>query len=68
MKCAIPRAVWIRGEGPYALIAWCGVPTVTLHETRELAEFHEDQIDRYYCGHMCNGRHVIVRVRLDCNS
>lgn len=65
MKCAIPRAVWIVGEGPYALIAWCGVPTVTLHESLELAEWAEAMIDRYACGHMCNGRHVIVRVKLE---
>lgn len=65
MKCAIRRAAWVQGEGPYALIAWCGVPTVTLYESRELAEFFEEQIDRYACGHLCKGDHIIVRVKLD---
>lgn len=64
MKCAIRRAVWIWGEGEYALIAWCGVPTVMLHETREQAEWSEEQIDRYGCGHECDGRHIIVRAKI----
>lgn len=65
MKCAIPRAVWIRGEGSFALIAWCEVPTVTLHKTVELAESAKERIDCSACGHMCHGRHVIVRIELD---
>lgn len=65
MKCAIPRAVWISGEGPFALIAWCEVPTVSLHETIELAERAKERIDCSACGHICHGKHVIVRIQLD---
>ncbi|WP_280298760.1 hypothetical protein [Nocardia neocaledoniensis] len=65
MKCAIRRAAWVQGEGPYALIAWCGVPTVMLHPTLEAAEWSEEMIDRYACGSKCNGRHIIVRVKFD---
>lgn len=68
MKCAIPRAAWVWGDGEYALIAWCGVPTVMLHETLERAEWSEEQIDRYGCGSKCDGKHVIVRVELQGNS
>ncbi len=64
MKCAIPRAVWIQGEGEYALIAWCRVPSVMLYPTRGPAEAAKGQIDQSACGHGCTGKHEIVRVPL----
>jgi len=65
-ECAIRRTAWVQGSGPIALIAWCRVPTVTLHATVEAAEAAKSFIDQYKCGGMCTGRHEIVR--LDCPS
>jgi hypothetical protein len=64
MECAIPRAAWVKGEGSFALIAWCRVPTVWLFSTVEEAEAHQRGIDRSGCGGMCNREHEIVRVVL----
>lgn len=64
MRCAIRRAVWVDGEGPYALIAWCRVPSVTLWPEYVDAVESKRSIDRYACGGMCVGRHEIVRVDL----
>lgn len=64
MWCAIPNACWIVGDGPYALIAWCRVPSVTLWRTLAEAEASKTDIDRHSCGGMCNGRHEIVQVVL----
>ena len=36
--CMLPRAGWIAGDGPFAVIAWCGVTSVTLHPDVEAAE------------------------------
>lgn len=54
-KCMFRRAAWITGSGPYALLAWCDVLTVTLHATPEDAQPFLDQIDDTGCGHACTG-------------
>src|SRR5688572_7354114 len=65
-ECAIRRVEWVEGEGPIALIAWCRVPTVTLHETMESAESAKRSIDETACGGFCVRNHEIVR--LNCPS
>ena len=50
MRCALPHAEWIAGDGPYALIAWCGTPTVTLHQTEAAAQAAKDLLDDIGCG------------------
>lgn len=71
-KCVWRRAAWISGDGPYALVAYCGETTVTLWSSAEAARTgHEDGggwcmgkefIDRYKCGHACIRHHIIVRL------
>lgn len=56
------KAEWIAGEGPYALLAHCGVLTITLHGTREQAEEAKQFIDGFQCGHACTKDHEIVEI------
>jgi hypothetical protein len=65
LTCAFPRAAWVSGRGPFAVMAWCGPLTVTLWPTMADAKGAMTQIDTYACGHLCVGRHEIVRVALD---
>ena len=65
-QCAIRGTEWVEGEGPIAVIAWCRVPTVTLHETMESAESAKRSIDETGCGGSCIRNHEIVR--LNCPS
>lgn len=63
-KCAIPRAVWVQGDGPYALIAWCKVPSVTLWHTYEEALKSKRLIDNDACGSRCRNDHEIAYIDL----
>lgn len=53
-------AEWVKGSGPYCVVARCGVITVTRHETQEAAEAAKARIDNSKCGHACTGDHQIV--------
>lgn len=64
MRCAIPRAAWVHGEGEYASIAWCDEPTVLLFATLAEAEQARAWIDQYACGSRCVHRHDVVRVEV----
>ena len=64
MECAIPRAAWVRGDGAFAVIAWCRVPSVELHPDLESAEAAKASIDQSACGGKCVRNHEIVRVVL----
>jgi hypothetical protein len=64
MRCAIPRAAWVVGDGPYALIAWCRVPTVSLWHDKvdALEHLHHMSQPGGACGGRCNRRHEVVYV------
>ena len=64
LKCAIPRAAWVSGHGQFALIAWCRVPTITLHQQLDDAEESKATIDSTGCGGACKRRHEIIRIEL----
>jgi hypothetical protein len=74
MKCVMPRAFWVKGDGDYAVIAWCGEDrergrvvrkgTVYLYPTLEAAERSKAGIDRISCGGKCMHQHEIVRLEL----
>jgi hypothetical protein len=64
IKCAIPKLEWVDGEGPYACIAWCRVPTATLWATYSEALRAKRDIDYRACGGRCTRRHQIVRIVL----
>lgn len=69
-RCLWPRAIWIMGEGKYAVLAWCcgsygwmkgkKTLTVTLWETHEEAVKAMRQIDETGCGGKCSGDHEII--------
>lgn len=60
--CMLPTAAWIVGEGPFAVIAWCGTPTVSLHRDESDARQAFDFIDAHGCGGRCTRHHEIVRL------
>lgn len=64
-KCIWPRAAWVQGEGRFALLAYCRVLTVSLHETAEAAEDSKAFIDEFHCGGMCYGRHEVLELDLE---
>ena len=53
LRCAIPRAAWVHGEGEYATVAWCNQPTVLLCPTFEEAQAAKAGIDSTACGGRC---------------
>lgn len=65
-KCVWPRAEWVEGEGEYALVAYCGVTTVTLWPQAGFAEAsaRKRMIDSTGCGSDCSfgPQHKIVRL------
>lgn len=62
MDCAFPRAHWVIGSGSWAVLAWCGGLTVSLHPDRQRAFQAVFFIDGTGCGHACTRRHEVVRV------
>jgi hypothetical protein len=64
-KCIWRRAGWIAGEGPFAVLAWCRVLTVTLHATHDGALESKRIIDLSACGGRCTGRHEIIRLQVE---
>ena len=58
------RAHWVIGEGPYALLAWCGGLTVSLHDTEDSALSDKAMIDKTGCGGHCNNDHRVLRLEL----
>lgn len=61
IRCQVPSIEWISGTGNIALIAWCRVPTVTLHQSMESALKSKRLIDHTACGGLCHRSHQIVR-------
>ena len=59
-RCMFPKAAWVVGEGPYAVLAWCRVLTVSLHPDLDAARGSLDFIDSYHCGGRCSRRHEVV--------
>jgi hypothetical protein len=63
--CMFQRAAWITGDGPFAVIAWCGCTSVTLHPDAETAEHALEVVDGTGCGGRCVRHHDLVRLDLD---
>jgi len=60
--CMFPRAAWIAGDGPFAVVVWCGVTSVTLHPAVETAEHALETVGATGCGGRCVRRHELVRL------
>ena len=63
--CMFQRAAWIAGNGPFAVIAWCGVTSVTLHPDVGTAEHALEVVDGTGCGGRCVRHHDLVRLEFD---
>lgn len=61
-KCMFPRAVWIHGTGPIALVAWCRQPSITLWTDQAEAGKSKAFIDSTGCGGGCSKRHELIRL------
>ena len=61
-RCNWPRAAWITGEGPFAVVAYCRVTTITLHTTMDGACSALDLIDAGGCGGRCTRHHKLIRL------
>jgi hypothetical protein len=61
-RCVWPNAIWVHGEGRYALLAHCAVLTVSLHARLEDAEKWKTIIDTSLCGGRCYRDHEIVQL------
>ena len=59
-NCKYSGNVWVIGNGPVALLAWCDVLTISLHPDTETAQGAREWIDRIRCGHACVNHHEIV--------
>jgi hypothetical protein len=61
-----PDAYILRGNGPFAVLAYCPRAfTICLYETREAADAAKAVIDRLGCGGRCQGasEHVVVEMK-----
>jgi len=54
------KAVWIQGDGQYALVAHCRALTVTLWPTMAEAHKQKEFIDKMACGGYCTTNHEII--------
>ena len=63
-RCIWPRAEWIEGEGPYAVLAHCRVLTITLPADKDAAGVSKQLIDQTGCGGRCSKNHEIVEIEL----
>jgi len=56
------HAIWIRGDGPFAVLAHCRSLAVELHKTLEAAERAKAAIGRSACGGGCHKDHEIINI------
>ncbi|MCU4296337.1 hypothetical protein D3I60_04450 [Brevibacterium permense] len=55
-RCQWPRAEWVMGDGPHAVLSHCGRGlTVALYATEADAGKARAWLDSSRCGHTCNG-------------
>jgi hypothetical protein len=61
-KCVWPRAVWIAGNGAFAVVAYCRAITITLHQDLDAARDALQTIDATGCGGRCSRHHKLVQL------
>lgn len=59
-ECSWPDAVYVVGDGPFALLARCDLFTVTLYETSAEARRRKRALDTRGCGRTCEGLHGLA--------
>lgn len=58
-----PQALWIDGDGCFALLAHCKVLTISLHTRMSNARKWKSMIDSTGCGGGCQRDHEIINLR-----
>jgi len=58
-ECTWPDAVYVVGDGAYAVLARCDLFTVSLYETSAEARRRKRGLDAKGCGKTCEGRHEL---------
>lgn len=62
LRCKVPGLKWCTGRGPWALVAWCGSPTITLHGTETEAMDRASVLAATRCGSACRGAHQLIHI------
>lgn len=58
-ECTWPDAVYVVGDGAYAVLARCDLFTVALYETSAEARRRKRGLDANGCGKTCEGLHEL---------
>lgn len=64
IRCALPTHTWVKGTGSFALISWCGRPTISLWETNAVATVILEDLNATGCRSACRGQHEIVQLAI----
>jgi len=59
-ECCWPEAAYLTGDGPFAVLARCGLLSVSLYPTRDEAQRRLRRLVADGCGRGCEGRHDLV--------
>lgn len=59
-RCTFPDAGWIRGDGPFGVVAWCSVVSITLYPTLDAATAALAALNDTGCGRRCTGHHNVL--------
>lgn len=61
-ECTWPEAAFVTGEGPFALVARCGMVSVALYATAAEARRRWKRMDTVGCGRGCVHHHDVVHL------
>ena len=61
-RCTFPDAGWIRGDGPFGVVAWCSVVGITLYATADAATAALAALNDTGCGRRCTGHHDVLQL------
>ena len=61
-RCTFPDAGWIRGDGPFGVVAWCSVVGITLYPTADAATAAHAALNDTGCGRRCTGHHGVLQL------
>lgn len=63
VKCFLPKAAWVQGEGEFGFVSRCRTVTVSLYESLDEAVHARILADAYGCGPFCRKeKHELVRI------
>lgn len=63
-ECIFGGSIVVEGEGPFATVARCRVPSISLYATRAEAEDALAVLNTFYCGPGCYRNHEAAEIHL----